>query len=202
MKTISDFSDAGGGKRLPATTPTVAAATSEQVHTLLQAALCMNQHLLSPDDNSGDKNARDAACATFVNITNRLDAIFSEDNRWRTESYDEITSSLNEMYKAQTQYLQKAGKLADEDRKRILRLESPHARRAVSVHCLNNGQFLFVDGDPTDPSAIKALGDTPEEAAREFDDIWAGKIPYQPFKVGSRKNSEEESNEVGGGLPS
>jgi len=192
MKTLSDYANQPGSPK-GSTTPTVNAATSEQIHTLLHAATCMSQHLLSPDDEAGEKDSRDSASATFINITNRLDAILSEANRWEVSKYDEVTENLSRMYKAQAEYMEKAAKLADADRKRMARMDAPHQRRGVSVHVLNDGRFMVCDGDPSISSSVKAVGESPELAAKEFDMIWLGELPYQPFSVKVPNNSNENT---------
>lgn len=191
MRTLSDFAGDGGKKPgVPTpTTPTVNAATSEQVHTLLHAAVCMC-NLLKDDVEEVDRNARDSACATFINITNRLDAIVSDEKRWAVDQYDKVVESVGAMYRQQTEYMAKATKLAEKDLKRLAGLEAPHNQRNVSFFALSNGEFMACDGDPASPSSIKATGVSPQEAAEAFDEIWLGKVPYQPFATNPPKGKQ------------
>lgn len=202
MKTLSDMAGGSGGKPPGSgtTTPTVNVATSEQIHTLLNAATVMTAFLINATEHV-DRNATDSASATFINITNRLDQILSETHRWNVAQYDDVVTSLKNMYDKQAVYMESAGKLADVDRKHRTVLLAPHNRPTVEFSVLNSGDFLVHDGDPLDPAKIKAIGSTPEEAARRFDLIWSGEEPYEPFAIRRAESIEDSSGQVGGGMP-
>lgn len=196
MRTLQDFAKPdSGGQRLPNTTPTVNAATSEQIHTLLHICASLSP-LLIGDDEDADTNARDSACATYVNATTRLDKILAEDHRWGVAEYDEVVKNLNLMYKKQSQYMEASSKRDAAETKRSLALALPHNMRRVSLYALNNGQWCACDGDIQLKSSLKALGDTPEEAVGAFDRIWNGQEPYQPFSVGGQDNADKASGET------
>ena len=197
MKYLSDMANSGGKNHQAATTPTVNVVNSDQIQTLLHIAICLTQ-MLNSDSEKVDRNARDSACATYINTTNRLDSILQDDKRWQVESYDKIVESLQEMYNEQKVYMEKAGKQADKDAALKTAMASPHNRG--TFFALNNGEFLCCDGDPSVVASIKATGISPLAAAAAFDDIWEGRSPYQPFSVRIARNVQEAEGQIGGGL--
>jgi hypothetical protein len=202
MRTLQDFAKPGGGQpRLPATTPTVNVATSEQIHTLLNVTGALAAYLMTGEEDV-DKEARLAASATFLRATDRLDHILADDKRWQVGEYDEVIKNLNTMYKKQSAYMEAATKRDNAETKRSKEMIAPHNLRRVEVYALNNGEWMVSEGDISDKSTLKAIGTTPAEAAEAFDRIWNGEAPYQPFSVGTPKNADEATDEVGGGTVS
>lgn len=187
MKTLSDMannSPKGGNTAPNSTTPTANAATSEQIHTLLGIVGLLNPYLTADDEEKiVDEEAKTSASSTFIRVCNRLDLIIEDNKRWDVAKLDEVVDSLRGMYDAQTDYMKKTGGLADAQRAEAEKADAPHLRRNVMLHVLNNGEYMAVDGDPSLTSTIKAVGNTPEEAAKLFDAIWTGKAQYEPFSV-------------------
>jgi hypothetical protein len=198
MKSLQDFANKGQPK-LPATTPTMNVATSEQIHTLLHVCASMAPFLMGPPEDT-EKEARLSASTTVLRATDRLERILAEDKRWAVGEYDEVVKNLNAMYKSQTKYMEDAGKRDRAEARRSQAMAKPHNMRKVGVFSLNNGEWLVVEGDPSNKATIKATGASPIEAADNFDKIWNGEEPYQPFSVAVVENLDQASDEVGGGL--
>jgi hypothetical protein len=190
MKTLKANDD---GDKHPTVTPTVNAANGDQIGMLLAVSATLAPYLMTRGqenlEDSVDKEARLSACAAFIRAMDRLERMIGEDARWDVAKYNDITDSLNTLYKDQANYMRETAKAASLEQHRIKQFTRPSVYRKPTIFALDSGEFLMSDGSPDDPSAVKALGASPEEAATNFDSVFSGETKYEPFAV---KLSDDE----------
>lgn len=150
-------------------------ATSEQIHTLLNAAGMLHTVFAGPVIDEAPKKidggARLAAEVTFVNICARLDAIVADTNRWTIEGYDEVIQGVLDQQKQNLQFLRAQTAAAEE-------LNTPHFQLKPKLFRLGGGGWAAVVGDVNHlDHALVGTGSTPEEATLAFDLVFKGQLP-------------------------
>jgi hypothetical protein len=155
-----------------ATLPTRDSVTRSQLDTLHSIIQNLGPYLLGPRrmmfeefENLPPKidgGVAASASVTFINACARIDAILSDPSRWALEAHDKLYASVEDVQKAQVEYLNTETRVASA----MLR---PSAQFKPVI--ANDGaQFVAYYGDITRSGyAIIGLGQTPSEALLSFD---------------------------------
>lgn len=146
--------------------------TGQQVDLLLVILNNLQPYLVSRDVREGsspelDGGVVDSAVATFVKVTDRLDAILDDSARWDTKEFNVLTEAIVSAQKAHQIFLE-----AQTQSVREVVRPSYQCRPTLLV---SEGQFVAVWGDP----AIVGVGNTPHEALLDFDAAFHRTPPEQ-----------------------
>lgn len=103
-----------------------------------------------------------AASVSFVNLCSRLDAILADNSRWDTLLHDRLYASIENVQKAQVEFLKEQAASAKAVRRPAFQLRPTLAS--------SGDDFLAVFGDISKPGCyIVGRGKTPNEAMEDFD---------------------------------
>lgn len=109
-----------------------------------------------------DPEAEMSAVSTLIRACNRIDAILDDEERWKVGEAQTLELALIEkerqnalMYQANADAMRNA-----------LR---PSTKLSAKIRVLANGQVIAFVGDPERGNAIVGIGETAEEALRDFD---------------------------------
>jgi len=136
-----------------------------------------------------DGGAKMAAETTFVKVCQRIEEIIEDKWRWKTVERDALIVASLDMVRQNTEFL----KIQAESAASVLR---PSWRLNPALAKLAGGLgWAVVLGDIADPdNAIIGVGETPEDAYRAFDDLFAGKTNEKMKNWAMAREKEIEDN--------
>lgn len=103
-----------------------------------------------------------AASVSFINLCSRLDVILADNSRWDTEMHDRLYASIENVQKAQVEFLKQQAESAKEVRRPCFQMRP--------VLASSGEEFVAVLGDIAKPGCyILGKGKTPNEAFADFD---------------------------------
>lgn len=150
-----------------------------QIGTVLDILTALQPYLILPpreiDGNlprSLDGGAGAGATATFLKACARLDSMLDDTTRWSLALHDYQSTLINDMYERQTEFLDAQIESAKEVQRPSFQL-----RPMLAV---GSNKFLAIWGNPEHPgSALIGIGDTPDEALRDFDKAFSRRVEQQ-----------------------
>jgi hypothetical protein len=172
-----------------------AAATRQQIDTLLQVSGLALTALASLRDLSGDEQLLEgesliAAENTFIRAFDRVDQILADDSRWNMAFQDQVEKDYHALA-AQALEFQKAQTAASKN------VGSPHFRYSPKLMKLTDGNWVALLGDPEDlDSCLLGVGSNPAEAITAFDEVFNGNIPKHVQEwLGKQEECTDEGKE-------
>ena len=132
-------------------------------------------------DAKNDGGALMAASNSLIAMSARLDKIIADDTRWSMLTQNTLESSLLSVHEAQKEYLRV-------QQKSVYFMKAPHARFHPIIARLEDGRWAAIYGDPATSQSIIGLGENPEAALKDFDEIFDGRN-QQIHEEQQRKNN-------------
>lgn len=150
-----------------------------QIGTVLDILSALQPYLLLPPremegvlPRSLDGGAGAGATATFLKACSRLDSMLDDSTRWSLSSHDYQSSLISEMYERQTEFFEAQIEASKEVQRPSFQLRP--------ILAVGSGKFLAIWGNPERlGSALIGIGDTPDEALRDFDKAFSRRVEQQ-----------------------
>lgn len=115
-----------------------------------------------------DGGALLSAEQTLIALNNRMTELVADESRWSMKVQVGLEESLLSVHETQKDYLRfQKGAVALQT--------APHARFHPALGKLEDGRWAAIFGDPATSQSIIGLGDCPEAALADFDEIFDGR---------------------------
>lgn len=184
--------------------PNAEQVTANQINNLLQiGSLAITGLLGGQGGMFGAQNeakelpgeSKPAAENLLVAVCEKLEEIVKDKQRWSLDKQRQLEADFMKAHQKNMEYLEHQTQAA-------YNITTPHFRFHPTLARTQTGLFAAVLGNPADPdNAIIGLGRTPEEALRNFDEMFNEGVPAVVQQYLERREKAIENNENPGEYP-
>jgi hypothetical protein len=161
------------------------AVTQVQIGSLLNVVSVAMAGLLNPAYAQMDVSrpatelpgeAKVALENTLILTCERIDEIIKDTSRWSIQAQNTLESNVEAIQKEHLE-------LIKSQTEAVKNLDLPHMKYKPTLMRMDSGNWLAVLGDVEDlDNSLVGIGESPEEALHNFDEIFKGKLPKHIVK--------------------